>query len=329
MKSRRRIVFAVGAGAFIPLTALPQQRSKPRRIGMLLLASQKFHVDTGNDKLFLQGMHELGYVPGRDFVMEERFADGEVARLPALVADLVRTGVDVIVTSGTQMTRAAHLGTSTVPIVVLLEADPVGSGYAVSLARPGRNLTGFSTLFAETIVKNLGLLIQTMPKLARVALLSNPTNPAHKAQIAALTAAAGKTGIKLISLEAATPDDITQAVATMVNEKVQAFIILPDGVFALHFRHIAQLAQKHHLASAYSRRQFPEAGGLMSYGQDTTENWRLGAKFIDRIFKGAKPGDLPFEQPTTFEFVINMKTAQALGIKVPQVVLLQATKVIE
>ena len=329
MNPRREFVLAIGAAALTSVAALAQQPGKPRRIGMLLLASQKFHAGTGNDKLFLQGMREMGYVPGRDFVMEERFADGEVARLPALVADLVRVGVDVIVTSGTQMTRAAQQGTQAIPIVVLLEADPVGNGFAVSLARPGKNLTGFSTQFAETVAKNLELLIQTLPRLARVALLSNPTNPAHKAQVATITAAAGKTGVKLITLAAGTLDDVTQAIAAMVQEKAQAFVMLPDSFFTLHFGHIAQLAQKNHLPSAYSRRQYPEAGGFMSYGQDITENWRLGAKFIDRLFKGAKPGDLPFEQPTTFEFVINMKTAQALGIKVPQLVLLQTTKVIE
>ena len=329
MVARRRVVLELGVGALTPLAAFAQQPRKVWRIGVLQLVSKEFYVSAGNQKLLLQGMLEHGYALGRDFILEERFADGEVGRLPALLAELVRIGVDLILTSGTQANRAAQQGTTTIPVVTMAEADPVGNGFAVSLARPGKNITGFSSLLAETIIKSFELLVSAVPKLSRIAVLRNPSNAGSKAQLASIQAAALKIGINVLSVDVVGPEEIERAIATMQRERMQAFVALPDGILFQQMEQIARLALKHRLPSSFFRNEYPEAGGLMSYGQNILGNWRLGAKFIDKIFKGAKPGDLPFEQPVTFEFVINMKTAQALGIKIPQTILLQATKVIE
>ena len=329
MVTRRRVVLGLGVGALTPLASFAQQPRKVWRIGVLQLASKNSYVNTGRQEMFLQGMREQGYAMGTDFIVEERFADGEVGRLPALTAELVRIGVDLILTSGTQANRAAQQGTTTIPIVTLAEADPVGNGFAVSLARPGKNITGFSTLFAETIVKNFEFLVLAVPKLSRIAVLRNPSNAGSEAQLARVQTAALKVGINVLAVDAGGPEEIERAIATMQRERMQAFIALPDSILSQQQEQIARLALKHRLPSSYIQQEYPEAGGLMSYGQDTRGSWRLGAKFIDRIFKGAKPGDLSFKQPTTFDLVINMKTAQALGIKFPQTILLQVTRVIE
>ena len=186
MVTRRRVVIGLGVGALTPLASFAQQPRKVWRIGVLQLASKKFYVDIGSQKMFLQGMREHGYALDKDFIVEERFADGEVGRLPALAAELVRVGVDLILTSATQANRAAQQGTTTIPIVTVAEADPVGNGFAVSLARPGKNMTGLSTLLAETIVKNFEFLVLTVPKLSRIAVLRNPSNAGAKAQLASI-----------------------------------------------------------------------------------------------------------------------------------------------
>ena len=329
MVARRRVILGLGAGALAPLASFAQQPRKVWRIGLLLIGSKEFFVGNAFQKQFLQGMREHGYALDRDFIVEERFAAGEVGRLPNLAAELVRLQVDLILTSGTQANRAAQQASATIPIVTVVETDPVGNGFAVSLARPGKNITGLSTLFGDTIIKNLEFLVLAVPGLSRVAVLRNPSNTGSKAQLATIQAAALKVGINVLAVDAANPEEIEHAIAAMPRERMQAFLALPDTIYSSQLEQIARLALKHRLPSSYVQNRYPEAGGLMSYGQDTTGNWRLGAKFIDKIFKGAKPGDLPFEQPATFELVINLKTAHALGIKIPQTMLLRATKVIE
>ena len=328
MVARRQFV-ALGAAMLAAPAAFAQQPHKVWRIGLLYIANKEFFVSFGAQGIFLQGMHDHGYAPGKDFVFEERFADGDVARLPVLAAELVRSGVDLILTSGTQANRAAQQATATIPIVTITEADPVGNGFALSLARPGKNMTGISTLFAETIVKNVEYLSQMVPRLSRIGVMQNASNGSAKAQIASVRAAAAKIGIQVLVVDASSSDDIERGVETMQRERVQAFLALPDSVLSAQNEQIGRLALKHRLPSSYSTSRYPEVGGLFSYGQDTRKLWRQGAKFVDRIFKGAKPADLPFEQPVTFELVINMKTAQTLGIKVPQSLLLQATRLIE
>ena len=330
MVKRRDFVIALGAGALAPFASFAQQRGKVWRVGMLSLQSKKFYVDSGYEKLFLQGMREQGYAEGRDFVIEERFAEGEVGRLAGLVADLVRTKVDVIVSTGTQTTIEAQKGTSTIPIVTVAEADPIGNGFALSLARPGKNITGLSNAISDTYLKNLEFLKVIVPRLSSIAVLRNPSNAAmHKRLLGAIEPAARKVGIKVLAVDAGNPEEIERAIAAMSRKRVQALAVLPDSIFTQQVGQIAQLTLKHRLPSAYTRHEFPEAGGLLSYGNDITVNYRLGAKFIDKIFKGAKPGELPFEQPTIFELAVNMKTAKALGLKIPNLILVQATKVIE
>lgn len=331
MNTRRHLLHLLGAGALAPLPALAQPAGKVWRIGMLNLVSRKVYQDSGWHQLFIQGMREHGRAEGRDYVLEERFGDDDATRLPALAGELVAAKVDLIVTATTPATLAAQQATSAIPIVVLLDADPVGNGLALSLARPGKNITGLSTQFAETTAKMIDYLRQIQPKLTRLGVLSSFGNRGmHGRMQLAIGAAAQQHGVQLVGFENRAVAELAQTVASMPRERVQGFIMLPDQSFHAHAKQIADAARQHRLLSAYGRNQYPEVGGLLSYGlRDATDNWRLGAKFIDRIIKGAKPGDIPFEQPTQFDLVLNLKTAKALGIKMPQTVLLQATKVIE
>ena len=330
MKSRRRIVFAVGAGAFIPLTALPQQRSKPRRIGMLLLASQKFHVDTGNDKLFLQGMHELGYVPGRDFVMEERFADGKLERLPTLAAELVTLRVDVIVAVSPSAIRAARDATATIPVVMAFSGDdPVKAGFVASLARPGGNITGMTSLTSELAPKWIELLVDALPGIQRIAVLGSPIRPDHKEQADIMRAAARSHGIRLEVVEARDLEQYGTAFDNMTRQRAEAVIILSGPEFAQNLGRLAELAAMHRLPSLWQYRDFVVAGGLLSYGPSIPDLSARAAVFVDKILKGANPGELPVQQPTRFDLTINLKTAKALGLTIPQSLLLRANEVIQ
>jgi len=329
MVGRRWVVLWLGAGMLAPLATFAQQQLKVWRIGLLQLSSKKYFVDGGFQKAFLEGMRERGYTLHTDFVVEERFGDGEAGRLPALARELVRIPVDLILTSGTQANRAAQQATTTIPVVTVAEADPVGNGLAVSLARPGKNITGLSTLFGDTIIKNMEFLTSIVPRLSRLAVLTNPSNEGSKAQLDTIRAAALKARINVLALDATNVEEIALAIETMQREKAQALLVLPDSIFSSQMAVIARLALKHRLPSSYVQNRYPELGGLISYGRDNVDNWRLGAAFIERIFKGARPGDLPFEQPATFQLVLNMKTAQTLGVKIPRAILLQATNVIE
>ena len=341
MNRRRKLVTTLGVGALAqsiapllalaPRAALAQAPRKVWRIGLLSLAPRQIYADNGSLGRLAQGLGEYGYTEGRDYVLEGRYADYDVTRLPALAAELVRAGVDVIISPGTQLSLAAQKATATIPIVVLLDADPVANGIAVSLARPGKNLTGFSTQFSETAVKNIELMKAMLPKLARAAVLSVPSNSIlHQRMLGNLVPAAQKIGIQLTPFAVASPAAIEPVFADMQRERMQALlVILPDILFRIYAAKIAQLALKQRLPAAHYTIEFTEAGGLMSYGGKSIDNWRLGAKFIDKIFKGAKPGEIPFEQPTLFDVVVNLKTAKALGLKVPETILIQATKVIE
>ena len=329
MISRRRVALGVVAGAFAPLATFAQQQPVRWRIGVLQLSSKEFFVQGGYQKAFLDGMRARGYVLGSDFVIEERFADGDVGRLPTLVAELTRIPVDLILTSGTQANRAAQQATTTIPVVTVAEADPVGNGLAVTLARPGKNITGLSTLFGDTIIKNVELLTSIVPKLTRLAVLTNPSNQGSQGQLAAMRSVAPKGGMVVLPFDALAADDIAPAIERMQREKAQALLVLPDSIFSSQMDLIARLTLKHRLPSSYVQDRYAELGGLMSYGRDTVSNWRLGTAFIDKILKGAKPGDLPFEQPSIFQLVLNMRTAQTLGVKISQSILLQASKVIE
>jgi len=273
-------------------------------------------------------MRELGYVVGKNLVIEWRVGEG-TERLSDYAAELTRLKVDVLVVAGTPATRAAQAATSIIPIVMAGTNDPVGSGFVKSLARPGGNITGLSLMADELSSKQMELLINTVPKLSNVAVLLAPSNLAHNAILKNIQSAAEKTKISVLRVAARTPQEIDDGFAKMAKMRVEAIIIAPDGLFMGQQREIAELASKYGLPSIFSNNVYAEVGGLMSYGPNRFNSYRRAAHFVDKIFKGAAPADLPVEQPTTFELVINMKTANALHIKIPQSMLIRADRVIE
>jgi putative ABC transport system substrate-binding protein len=304
---------------------MAQQPGKVWRIGFLSLSAAS--LTSHYSKAFLKGMRELGYVEGKNLVIEWRFADGKLERLPAMAAELVRLKVDVIVAGGTPAISAAQKATSAIPIVLTPAGDPVGSGFVKSLARPGGNITGLSVMSGDTGAKLLDLLRSVVPKLSRVAMLTPATtsSPISKG----VQARAQKAGIKTLVVEASTPQEIENAFSMMVRKKADAVIVGSPTIFAQQRRQIAELATKYRIPSMFGDRVYVEAGGLMSYGQNITEYYLRSATYVDKILKGAKPGDLPVEQPVTLELVVNLKTAKALGLTIPQTILLRADEVIE
>jgi len=262
-------------------------------------------------------------------VIEWRFADGEYERLPALAAELVKLKVDVILAVGPPVIIAAQKSTATIPIVIVTGLDPADAGFVKSLARPGGNVTGISNLSSEISAKQLEMLLTMGPKLSRVAVLVNPTNPAHATVVKSIGAAAEQAGVKIISVEARTAQEIETGFSLMRKENANAIIVALDQFLMQQRRQIAELATKNRLPSIATLREYVEDGGLMSYGVNMADQFRSAAIFVDKILKGAKPGDLPIEQPTKFELVINRHTAKALGIKIPNSILVQAAKVIE
>jgi putative tryptophan/tyrosine transport system substrate-binding protein len=328
--TRRRVLIALGASAFaVPRGALAQQKSKVARIGFLYFGSRQSSLDTGRYDAFVQGMRELGYVEGANLLIEARFADGKTERLPALAAELVRLTVDVIVATGTPVYRALQHATTTIPVVVTVTSDPVADGFAASMARPGGNITGLSVTAADLGPKLVELLKATVSKLTRIAVLLQAENPAHPPQLKRTMSAAQKVGIQIVLAEAGTAQEIEREFATMTKEHARAVIILPDPMFLQESRLIAAQALKHRLPSGSVVRDFTEAGVLMSYGPNVVDNFRRAAAYVDKILKGAKPGDLPIEQPTRFELVINLKTARALGLTMSPALVQRADRVIE
>jgi putative ABC transport system substrate-binding protein len=331
VKTRREFLIAGSAGLCV-LAALPsyaQQKGKVWRIGFFYFGSRQSAQETGRYAAFLQGMRDLGYVEGKNFVVEARFADGIGERLPALAADLVRLKVDVIVATGVPVYRALQQVTRTTPIVVTVAADPVGEGFAASLARPGGNITGLATGNVELFPKHIELLKIAVPKLSRIAMLWNPGNDAHTSRLKQLHAVAQKAGIQALQVGARTAGDIESGFATIVRERAEAVIALNDTFFVQQLRQIAELSAKHKLPSLFGAIEYPEAGGLIGYGQNVLDNFHHAATYVDKILKGAKPGDLPIEQPTRLSLVINRKTAKTIGLAIPQELVLRADRVIE
>ena len=311
-----------------PLAAEAQQERKAQRIG--LLAPRSASDALPFNEAFRQGLSELGWVEGQNIVIEYRFAEGSYNRLPDLAAELVRLKVDVIVAGGTAASAAAKNVTGTIPIVMTSGGDPVESGLIVSLARPGGNLTGLSySVGMETVGKGLELLKETVPKLRRVAVLSNPANPAQPLAIRDVKVAARSLGVQLQLLEARGPTEFDGAFAAMATERVGALLVVSDAIFNSHRTRLADLAARGRLPAAYGVRESVEAGGLMSYGTSFLDLYRRSAAYVDKILKGAKPADLPVEQPTKFELVINLKTAEALGLTLPPSLLQRADQIIE
>src|SRR5262245_22929973 len=315
----------------IPVVSLAvdaQPAGEVRRVGLLSNSSPKSSVRFVDE--FRQGLRELGWVEGRNIVIEYRWAEGTSDRLPALAAELVRLKVDVLVVGSSPAAMAAKNATGTIPIVLAGVADPVRQGLVTSLARPGGNVTGISwDTGTNKVGKELELLKELLPKVRRVAILLNPASPNHATTVSNVKAAARSLGVQILLLEARGPNEFDVAFAAMAKDRVEALLIETDSMFFLHRAQLADLTAKNRLPSMYGLRGHVEAGGLMSYGPSVPELERRAATFVDRIFKGARPADLPVEQPTKFELVINLKTAKTLGLTIPPALLLRAEQVIE
>ncbi len=327
--NRRDAVLATIALGAVPLAVLAQQPGKVWRVGFLSASNRAAMLDSRNYAEFQQGMRDLGYVEGKNLSIEWRFADGNTDRLPELAAELVRLKVDIIVTAGTLTSKAAQKATTTIPIVFGSVGDPVRTGLVKSLARPGANITGLSNLNVDIGPKRLEMLHTILPKLSRVALLMHPDNPNHAIVLNDVQAAGQKRHITIEGVKARTPQEIDSAFALMRKQNVGAVLVSLDPLFQQQKIQIAELAVKYRLPSMTADRQYAEAGCLVSYGSDLGDLFRRAATYVDKIVKGAKPADLPVEQPTRFELAVNVRTAKALGIKIPSELLLRADRVIE
>ena len=327
MERRTFLAMVPGSVLAAPLAAEGQQAAKTPRIGYLAmnLASSPHLIEA-----FRQGLRDLGYVEGRNVVIESRDAAGKYERLPALAAELVSLKVDLIVAAAYQATLAAKTATETIPIIMVAVADPVRVGLIASLVRPGGNITGLA-LFAgtEIVGKHLELLKEAVPNLSRVAILSNPANPMHAFRLREVEVAGRSLRVQLQILKAQGPEEFDSAFAAMTRERAGALYVVGDPTFVQHRRRFAELAARNRLPAVYELKEYAEAGGLMVYGPSTLEMFRRAATHVDKVLKGAKPGELPVEQPTKFELVINLKTAKALGLTIPPSLLLRADQVIE
>jgi len=326
MKNRFSI-FLIITLAVVSGTAHAQQPTKIPRIGFL--GSPSPSANAARNEAFRQGLRELGYVEGKNIIVEWRFAEGKLDRVPALAAELVRLNVNVIVTGGSGSTRPANEATNTIPIVMAQDPDPVGNGFIASLARPGGNITGLSTLAPELSGKQLELLKEIVAKLTRVAVFGTSTSPANAQALREVELAAGAFKVQLQYLDIRSPKDIEPAFQEARQGRADAFLVLTGPVLANQRTHIADLAVKSRLPAIYGQPEYMEAGGLLSYGVSFTDLHRRAATYVDKILKGAKPATLPVEQPTKFELIINLKTAKQIGLTIPQSVLYRADKVIK
>jgi putative ABC transport system substrate-binding protein len=318
----RRSIVCLPLTLFLFTVAEAQQREKIPRIGFLIASSPSAMAP--RMEAFRQGLRELGYVEGKNIVIEPRHANVQADRLPALAAELVRLGVDVIVTSGPTATRPAKAATSSIPIVMTFDDDPVGSGFVASLARPGGNITGLSTLAPEIGGKRLELLKETVPTLGRVAVLGTSTRQGTRQILKEMEAAAEAFAVRLRYLDLKDPKEIEPAFLVASTERVHAVLVLQSPVFNSHRAQIAALALKGRLPAIYSASQYVEDGGLMSYGVSIADLDRRAATYVDKILKGANPANLPVEQPKKFELIINLKAAKQIGLTIPPNVLARA-----
>ncbi len=325
----RRTFLGTLTGALLaaPLAAEAQAPTKVYRIGFL---SGPSPADLARQlEAFRQGLRELGYVEGQTIAIEQRFAGGRLERLPALAAELVRLKVDVIVTGASPAPEAAKQATSTIPIVFAISGDPVAEGVVSSLARPGGNVTGLASLSPEVVGKQLELLKQVAPKVSRVAVLQNPSNHNHPLALREAEGAARALGMQLHGLQAGSPAEIEAAFVAMRGERTNGVLVLRDALFFAQRTKIAALAAKNRLPAVSGIREEAEAGGLIAYGASVLLMYRRAATYVDMILKGAKPGELPVEQPERFELVVNLKTAKAFGLTIPPSLLQRADQVIE
>jgi putative tryptophan/tyrosine transport system substrate-binding protein len=329
MMDRRRFLLTSLAGAFAaPLAVEAQQPGKVWRIGVLSFTS--FPGEEGRRiEAFKRGLGELGYVEGRNVTIESRSSDGKNERLPALAAELVRSRVDVIATYGTRSTQAAQQATSNLPIVMLTVLDPIGAGFVASLAHPGGNITGLSELSLDLSAKRLELLKEAVPRASTVAVLVDPGHPTNALELKNTDSAARRLGLATVAVNVPASRRFEEAFSNIARSRANALIVLPGDVVDTHRASILDLALKNRLPTLYGWKLGPESGALMSYGVDIADNFHQAAAYVDKILKGAKPGDIPVGQPTKFELVINLKTAKALGLTIPPSLLARADQVIE
>jgi len=327
---RRELILAIGGAVAWPLAARAQQSEKKYVIGMFNAAGGgSFASGPELNKVFLKGLEELGWIEGRNIVLVQRYAENRLERLPELAADLVRLNVDVIAAEGTLAPLAAKRATTTIPIVMLAAGDPLGSGLVASLARPGGNVTGMSLMIPDLGGKRLELLKEVLPRAARVTVLWNAANPYSALVFKETQAVSSKVGIELISLEVRDPDDFDGAFEAIRRTRPDALLVVEDPLTISNRMRVVEFVAAQRLPSLYGVREFVDAGGLISYGPSIADLFRRSAYYIDKILKGAKPADLPVQQPTTFEMLINLKTAKTLRLDLPATLLARAGEVIE
>jgi len=328
MNRRRNLLIALGSGAFAaPLKPFAQQSAKPARIGFLATASEGELAPSLD--IFKQAFRKFGYIEGRDYVLESRFANGHLNHVPGLAAELVRLKVDVIMAAATTATRAAHKATTTIPIVMISAGDPVGSRLVKSLGRPGGNITGTSNSLTDIAPKHLELLHDISPALSRLAVWMNPAYQSHRDALKTIQALAPRIGVQILPIEIRTAEDVEKGFSLLAARNAQGVIVVIDPILTGRMRQIAELAVKGRLLSVGYFSGNADVGFLIGYGPNQLEFYRRAAYYVDRILKGTEPGDLPIEQPTKFDLAINLKTAKALGITVPQSLLQRADRVIE
>jgi putative tryptophan/tyrosine transport system substrate-binding protein len=327
MKRRRFLLTSLAGALVAPFAAQAQQASRVYRIGYVGAGSP---ATAGHHaSAFVLALRQLGYVDGQNIAIEYRWAEGMLERLPALVAEVVRLRVDVIISSATPAIAAAKKQTSTIPIVMAGVTDPVGSGFVAALARPGTNITGLTHLSPDLAGKKLELLREVVPGLSRVAVLWNPNHPGQSRVFKDMQVATQALRMTLVSMEARNQEQLDAVLAAVPRDHVQGLVELTDPLTVFHRRRITEAVARHRLPAMYSFREFVDVGGLMSYGTDFADLFRRAATYVYKILTGASPADLPVEQPTKFEFIINVKAARALGLTIPPSLLLRADNVIE
>jgi putative tryptophan/tyrosine transport system substrate-binding protein len=324
---RAKIFACLVATALLATVARAQQTKKASRIGFFSYGSVE--IEQSSLAAFRQKLRELGYLEGQNIVIEQRYAIGRSEKLPELLAELMALKVDLLVVAGDPAVHAAKKATNIIPIVMVASPDPVGTGLIASLAHPGGNVTGLSDFHGGVITKRLELLKEVVPSASRFAVLLNPVNPSNPLQLKDIQAAAPAFRVTLLPLEIKGPDDMDHTFTTIEKERPGALLVIGDRLFATHQKRIFEFVMKSRLPAIYSQSVYVDGGGLMSYGTSFADQYRRAATYVDKILKGAKPTDLPVEQPTKFEFAINLKTAKQIGLTIPRSVLARADRVIK